>query len=150
MSSHIRHHFPTYQIQCPVTFHITFRCTRFNVESYSIQLSAVQIQCRVTFHITFRCTECNVESHSTPHSTVPDPMSGHVQHHIPPYQIQCRVTFDNWKTEEALARAAVTQETERIKGSNPWCLWWWSHSVVPHPMSLTFDNVFYSVSCWFS
>jgi len=148
MSSHIRHHFPTYQIQCPVTFHITFRCTRFNVESYSIQLSAVQIQCRVTFHttfrytrfnvesysiplsavqiqcrvtfhITFRCTECNVESHSTPHSTVPDPMSGHVQHHIPPYQIQCRVTFDNWKTEEALARAAVTQETERIKGSNP-------------------------------
>jgi len=30
-----------------------------------------------------------------------------------------------WKTEEALARAAVTLETERIKGSNPWCLWWW-------------------------
>jgi hypothetical protein len=24
-----------------------------------------------------------------------------------------------------LARAAVTLETERIKGSNPWCLWWW-------------------------
>ena len=33
---------------------------------------------------------------------------------------------NNWKTEEALARAAVTLETERIKGSNPWCLWWWS------------------------
>jgi len=32
---------------------------------------------------------------------------------------------NNWKTEEALARAAVTVETERIKGSNPWCLWWW-------------------------
>ena len=32
---------------------------------------------------------------------------------------------NNWKTEEALARAAVTLETERIKGSNPWCLWWW-------------------------
>jgi len=31
----------------------------------------------------------------------------------------------NWKTEEAFARAAVTLETERIKGSNPWCLWWW-------------------------
>ena len=25
---------------------------------------------------------------------------------------------NNWKTEEALARAAVTLETERIKGSN--------------------------------
>ena len=25
----------------------------------------------------------------------------------------------NWKTEETLARAAVTLETERIKGSNP-------------------------------
>jgi hypothetical protein len=34
---------------------------------------------------------------------------------------------NNWKTE-ALVRAAVTLETERIKGSNPWCLWWkiWS------------------------
>jgi len=31
----------------------------------------------------------------------------------------------NWKTEEALAQAAVTLETERIKGPNPWCLWWW-------------------------
>jgi len=26
---------------------------------------------------------------------------------------------NNWKTEEAFARAAVTLETERIKGSNP-------------------------------
>jgi len=25
---------------------------------------------------------------------------------------------DNWKTEEMLARAAVTVETERVKGSN--------------------------------
>jgi len=32
---------------------------------------------------------------------------------------------NNWKTEEALARAAVTLQTERIKGSNLWCLWWW-------------------------
>jgi hypothetical protein len=32
---------------------------------------------------------------------------------------------NNWKTEEILARAVVTLETERIKGSNPWCLWWW-------------------------
>jgi len=32
---------------------------------------------------------------------------------------------NNWKTEEALARAAVTVEAERIKGSSPWCLWWW-------------------------
>jgi len=29
---------------------------------------------------------------------------------------------NNWKTEEALARAAVTVETERIKGSNTLCL----------------------------
>jgi len=26
---------------------------------------------------------------------------------------------NNWKTEEKLARAAVTLETERMKGSNP-------------------------------
>jgi len=32
---------------------------------------------------------------------------------------------NNWKTEETLARAVVTLETERIKGSNRWCLWWW-------------------------
>jgi hypothetical protein len=32
---------------------------------------------------------------------------------------------NNWKTERTLARAAVTLETERIKLSNPWCLWWW-------------------------
>jgi hypothetical protein len=31
----------------------------------------------------------------------------------------------NWKSEETLARAVVTLETEWIKGSNPWCLWWW-------------------------
>ena len=29
------------------------------------------------------------------------------------------------KTDEAVARAAVTLETERTKGSNPWYLWWW-------------------------
>jgi hypothetical protein len=27
-----------------------------------------------------------------------------------------------------LATAVVTLETERIKGSNPWCLWWWWRS----------------------
>jgi hypothetical protein len=32
---------------------------------------------------------------------------------------------NNRKTEETLVRAVVTLETERIKGSNPWCLWWW-------------------------
>ena len=32
---------------------------------------------------------------------------------------------NNWKTEETLDRAAVTLETERIKGSSTWCLWWW-------------------------
>ena len=39
---------------------------------------------------------------------------------------------NNWKTEETLARTVVTLETERIKGSNPWCLWWWSHSRDPN------------------
>jgi hypothetical protein len=29
---------------------------------------------------------------------------------------------NNWKTEETLEKAVVTSETERIKGSNPWCL----------------------------
>ena len=28
---------------------------------------------------------------------------------------------NNWKTEETLVRAVVTLETDRIKGSNPWC-----------------------------
>ena len=32
---------------------------------------------------------------------------------------------NNWKTDEALKRAVVTLEMERIKGSNAWCLWWW-------------------------
>ena len=32
---------------------------------------------------------------------------------------------NNWKTEETLETAAVTLETERIKESNRWCLWWW-------------------------
>jgi len=38
---------------------------------------------------------------------------------------------NNWKNEEALARVAVTLETERIKESNPWCLWWWWHVLRP-------------------
>jgi len=33
--------------------------------------------------------------------------------------LQTRRKENNWKTEEALARAAVTLETERIKRSNP-------------------------------
>jgi len=39
--------------------------------------------------------------------------------------LQTKRKENNWKTEEALAQAAVTVETEWIKGSNPWCLWWW-------------------------
>jgi len=31
---------------------------------------------------------------------------------------------NNRETEETLARAAVTLETERAKWPNPWCLWW--------------------------
>jgi hypothetical protein len=30
-----------------------------------------------------------------------------------------------------LAGAAVTLETERIKGSNPWCLWWYIYIQSP-------------------
>jgi len=32
---------------------------------------------------------------------------------------------NNWKTEETLEKEVVSLETERIKGSNPWCLWRW-------------------------
>jgi hypothetical protein len=39
--------------------------------------------------------------------------------------LQTKTKENNWKTEETLARAVVILETERIKGSNPWCLWWW-------------------------
>ena len=39
--------------------------------------------------------------------------------------LQTRRKENNWKTEEALARAAVSLGTERIKGSNSWCLWWY-------------------------
>jgi len=56
---------------------------------------------------------------------------------------------NNWKTEEALARATVTVETERIKGSNPWFLWrWW------YPKIVTARHRFFLVSlclwakCW--
>jgi hypothetical protein len=33
--------------------------------------------------------------------------------------LQATRNENNWKTEETLARAVVTMETERIKGSNP-------------------------------
>ena len=45
-----------------------------------------------------------------------------------PYEIillQTTRKENNWKTEETLARIVVTLAMERIKGSNPWCLWWW-------------------------
>jgi hypothetical protein len=49
-----------------------------------------------------------------------------------------------WKAEETLARAVVTLETERIKGSNPWCLWlWWEGLCSMESVSLF---VFLSVS----
>jgi len=32
---------------------------------------------------------------------------------------------NNWETEEAMERAALTLETERVKWPNPGCLWWW-------------------------
>ena len=41
-------------------------------------------------------------------------------------QLQTTGKENNWQTEETSARAAVTLQTEWIKGSNPWCLWWWS------------------------
>jgi hypothetical protein len=36
--------------------------------------------------------------------------------------LQTTTKENNWKTEETLERATVSLETERIKGSNPWCL----------------------------
>ena len=39
--------------------------------------------------------------------------------------IQSTRKENNRKTEETLARAAATLETERAKWPNPWCLWWW-------------------------
>jgi len=48
---------------------------------------------------------------------------------------------NNWKTKETLARAVATLETERIKGSKPWC-WWWRwlcfHIVDSFPFSWHF------------
>jgi len=32
---------------------------------------------------------------------------------------------NNWETEEAMERAAVTLETERVKWPSPGCWWWW-------------------------
>jgi len=32
---------------------------------------------------------------------------------------------NNWKIEETLARAVVTLDTDRIKVSHHWYLWWW-------------------------
>ena len=51
---------------------------------------------------------------------------------------------NNWKTEEALVWAAVTVETERIKGSNPWCLsWWYIYILIIKPARHTyFSNLF--------
>ena len=49
---------------------------------------------------------------------------------------------NNWKTEEALARAAITLETERIKGSNLWCLWWWWNLCSLHMLrGVNWDNL---------
>jgi len=43
---------------------------------------------------------------------------------------------NNRKTKEALARTAVTVEKKRIKGYNPWCLWWWRFQVLPKLINL--------------
>jgi hypothetical protein len=47
----------------------------------------------------------------------------------------------NWKTEETLARAVVTVETERIKRSNSWCLWrrWWVIGIERNVCRCTFN-----------
>jgi len=62
---------------------------------------------------------------------------------------------NNWKTEEALARAAVTLETERFKGSNPWCLWWWwwtSYLIRRYAVNIIFSTAVeftFSFRYWF-
>jgi len=39
--------------------------------------------------------------------------------------LQTKRKENNWKTEEELARTAVTLEKERMKGTSPLYLWWW-------------------------
>ena len=50
---------------------------------------------------------------------------------------------DSRKTEERLERATVTLGTERIKGSNPWCLWWWWHA-----LRMQLSLFLYVSFCW--
>ena len=57
------------------------------------------------------------ESRKTKNATKPNPLA------IIP--LQATRKKENRKTKETLQRATVTLEKERIKGSNPWCLWWW-------------------------
>jgi hypothetical protein len=52
--------------------------------------------------------------HTCKNATKPNPFEI-----IPLIPLQTTRKENNWKTEEALARAAVTLETERIKGFNP-------------------------------
>jgi len=50
---------------------------------------------------------------------------------------------NNWKTEETLERAVVTLETERIKGSNPWCLWWRHPAVLSAVTDWCFGDTYF-------
>jgi hypothetical protein len=51
---------------------------------------------------------------------------------------------NNWKTEQTLVRAVVTLQTEWIKGSSPWCLWWWcTHSILNNMLGINIINFWY-------
>ena len=66
--------------------------------------------------------------------------------------LQTTRKYNSWKTEEAFLRAAVTVETERIKGSDLWCLlwwwwwwWWWKKLVLTYIINfITLHRVFYN------
>ena len=53
----------------------------------------------------------------TKNATKPNPLE------IIPLQLTRKE--NSWETEEAMEKAAVTLETERVKWPNPGCLWWW-------------------------
>jgi hypothetical protein len=54
---------------------------------------------------------------------------------------------NNWKTEETLARAVVTLETERIKGSSTWLCWrWWPKCLIEAPLCMDILKIGYSMT----
>jgi len=109
MSSHTRQRFMLFQCECPVTRQ---RLTPFQFECQIILDSyfrSSKVECRVILDSAFRCSRSNVEAHSTSLSAVPGRTSSHIRQRslvfqgecrvivdsFPPFQVECRVTFDS-------------------------------------------------------